>query len=165
MQKSGVIQNYAFDRGENNDSQISKNIRFFIPVKKSRHPKILLPIEIFSQELSPLEAVVTFLKQDKSFRYSEIAALLNRDIRTIWITHVNAKKKQEQLLIPLRSAIKIPVFILSDRKFSILEALVLYLVEIRNISLTNVSRITKKSTSTIWTVLYRAKKKTGVKNR
>ena len=52
----------------------------------SHYPK--LPISIFADgKLSILEAVVKFLKENKSLSYSEIAKLLNRDARTVWTAY------------------------------------------------------------------------------
>jgi len=43
--------------------------------------------------LSVLGAIVSYLKDNFNLRYSEIAALLNRDERNMWTAYNRAKKK------------------------------------------------------------------------
>lgn len=50
-----------------------------------------IPIEVLDSGKSVLEAVVVYLK-DKGMRYSEIAAALKRDQRTIWTVYARSKK-------------------------------------------------------------------------
>ena len=55
---------------------------------------IVIPVSVLAdRSLGPLEAVVRFLKDEKNLKYSEIARMLERDERTIWVTYNNAKKK------------------------------------------------------------------------
>jgi len=121
-----------------------------------------IPVEIFSQGLSPLEALVFFLKNNKGLRLSKIAHLLNRDERTIWTTSENSKKKQKKLVLPKRASVLIPVLVFRKTKLSILESVSLYLQKDREMALSDIAATLDKNTSTIWTVISRAKKKGGV---
>jgi len=47
--------------------------------------EIFIPL-IFSKDLSVLESVVKFLKQNKNLNFSGISRLLNRNQKTIWTT-------------------------------------------------------------------------------
>lgn len=115
-----------------------------------------VPVEIFSQKLSPLESVVSFMKNNLNLRLSEIGAILNRDERTIWITYHNSLKKQKMLSVPANSSVLIPVMVLNSRNFSILEAVALYLRQKKGMKLTQIAKMLKKSTSAVWTSLHRA---------
>ncbi|OIO64387.1 hypothetical protein COY28_06895 [Candidatus Woesearchaeota archaeon CG_4_10_14_0_2_um_filter_57_5] len=58
---------------------------------------VLIPSGIFRQrDLSVLEAMVVYLKVERGMTYHEIAALLNRDDRTIWTCYNRAQKKRVQ---------------------------------------------------------------------
>ena len=60
---------------------------------KERREKI--PLSAFTKELSILESVVKYLKENCKYKYSQIAKILNRDDRTIWTTYNNAKNKDK----------------------------------------------------------------------
>ena len=59
-----------------------------------RKSEIFIPHSIFKdRKLSVLESLVSYLKDNFRLRYSEIAALLNRDERNIWTVYNRSKKK------------------------------------------------------------------------
>jgi len=56
--------------------------------------KFWIPVAIFSdKKLSALEAIVSYIKEELSLTYHEIALLLKRDDRTIWTVYQRARKK------------------------------------------------------------------------
>ena len=56
-----------------------------------------VPLSIFStRKLSIMECLVSYLHQDKSMRFIEIAQLTNKDPRTIWTMWHRAQKKNAQ---------------------------------------------------------------------
>ena len=116
--------------------------------------QILIPISVFHNS-SPLEAIVKYLKEFSKLNFKEISSLLNRDQRTIWTTYNNIKKKKIKLNI--KSEVFIPIEVFSDRKLSILENLVSYLI--KDYSLLEISRLIKRNYQTIWTCYTRAKRK------
>ena len=116
---------------------------------------IQVPLSIFINN-SPLESLVKYLKESLGLRLNEISRLLNRDERTIWITYNNSKKI---IKLDLSSKIKVDVVIFSDRKFSVLENLVYYLVKEENYSLSEISKLISRNYKTIWTLCRRAEKK------
>ncbi|MFC1741786.1 hypothetical protein ACFL3V_04595 [Nanoarchaeota archaeon] len=70
--------------------------------KRENHPAredtdencIEIPLSIFKDRtLAPLEKITSFVKELKHLSYHEIAALLNRDDRTIWTCYNRAQKK------------------------------------------------------------------------
>jgi hypothetical protein len=55
---------------------------------------LAIPIEVLqNRDLSTLEAIVRYLKDEEGYTYSQIAHLLNRDDRTVWTTYKRAVKK------------------------------------------------------------------------
>ena len=66
-------------------------------IVKQRAPASLalsIPIEILQdRDLSALEAIVRYLKEQEGCTYSQIAQLLRRDDRTVWTTYKRAIKK------------------------------------------------------------------------
>jgi DNA-binding NarL/FixJ family response regulator len=63
----------------------------FTVVEKS---SLALPTSIFkNRELSVLEAITVYLKDEKGLTYAQIARLLNRNDRTVWTSYQRAMKK------------------------------------------------------------------------
>jgi len=119
-----------------------------------------LPISIFNNdELSCLESIVKYLKEDFGLKYHEIALLLNRDDRTIWTTYNIALKKRKARLQVIDSNISIPVSNFTNRKFSVLESIVSYLKEKFNLRFSQIAELLNRDERNIWTVYNRYKKK------
>jgi DNA-directed RNA polymerase specialized sigma24 family protein len=56
--------------------------------------ELLIPVSVFKKpKLTPFEAMVTYLKEEKNLNYREIGKLLKRDERNIWTVYNRAKKK------------------------------------------------------------------------
>lgn len=56
---------------------------------------IAVPVSIFNSEKSILEALVSYLKDVKKFRYNKIAQMLNKNPSNIWTVHRRAKGKEK----------------------------------------------------------------------
>lgn len=121
--------------------------------------EIKVPLSIFSLSFSPLESLVKYLKENLGLRYHEIASDLNRDDRSIWRTYQQAKSKSKVAFESKKDDYMIQISIFRDRKSSVLENLVVYLKDGQNLTVREISTLTNKSVSTIWTVYNRAKKK------
>ena len=122
--------------------------------------KDLLPISIFdNDDLSCLETIVKYLKEEFNLRFHEIALLLNRNDRTIWTTYNIACKKRKERLLVKESKFFIPVSILQNRKLSVLEAIVSYLKDNFNLRYSEIAVLLRRDERNIWTVYNRAKKK------
>ncbi|MBR9677120.1 hypothetical protein GOV04_03195 [Candidatus Woesearchaeota archaeon] len=116
-----------------------------------------IPISIFSNNQSPLESVCLHLFTAHNLNLKTIGKLLNRDQRTIWLTLHNAKKKLSK---PLKqSKYSIPIYLLSNRKYSILETVVAFLKENKSLTLTQIGVVLNKNPKTVWTVYNRYKQK------
>lgn len=66
-------------------------------IAKQKQPAALgirIPVEILQdRDVSALEAIVRYLKEQEGWTYSQIARTLNRDDRTIWTTYNRTLKK------------------------------------------------------------------------
>ena len=127
--------------------------------EKKVSKEILIPVSIFEVDLSALEAICKYLKEELELSYSKIASLLNRDSRTIWTTYNNAVKKRKEKLSAKESKFFIPVSIFTDRKFGVLEAIVGYLKDNFNLRYSEIAVLLNRDERNIWAVYSRYKKK------
>ena len=117
-----------------------------------------IPLCVFSPELSSLETIVKYLKENLRIPINEISVLLGRSDKTIWQAYNTSKKKYP---FPLRAddfSLTVPISIFKDRKLSVLEHIVLYLKE-RGLKFSQIARALKRDPRTVWTVYQRAKKR------
>ncbi len=141
------------------DELINKKIESeTLPLKKVSDEIIYIPIGIFLSDFGAAEILVKYLHEDKKLKFSEIARLINRDQRTIWVNYNNSRRikeiktydnivkdqnfraenfgfpeysqgvKRENINV-LDYKLQIPVEVLSDRRLSIFESIVKYLRE------------------------------------
>lgn len=120
---------------------------------------IRIPLSIFSEQLSALESICKFLKENMNLTLHQIAQLLNRDDRTIWTTYTHACKKLPQLLSVAENTISIAAKSFARRKLSVLETLVCCLKEQHDLKYKEISLLLHRNERTIWTVYQRARKK------
>lgn len=122
--------------------------------------EILLPISIFhNNELSCLETIVKCLKEDFNLRFHEIALLLNRNDRTIWTTYNIACRKRKEKLPVKESEFLVPIAILGDRKFSVLELIVSHLKDKYNLRYCQIASLLNRDERNVWSVYNKALKK------
>ena len=167
------LRNYFQDKGK------EKLLDLFIKHLQSEHhlsiedvnrlveekqKEILLPISIFdNDDLSALETISKYLKENQKLRFHDIAVGLNRDDRAIWATYKHAKEKMPGLLKLKPSRYFIPARIFTGRKLSVLESIAKYLKENFGLSYREIAILLRRNERTIWTVYSRAKKKENVK--
>ena len=121
--------------------------------------EVLLPVAIFAQRrMGCLEAAVRFLKENKGLRFSEIAAALGRDQRTIWATYRKATAKAERFH-QLEQGMLLSTSIFLDRRKSFLECLVVYVRNTYRLSNKETSELLQRDPRTIATVYDRAVRK------
>src|SRR3989344_2690926 len=119
-----------------------------------------IPIAVFdNKELSSLETICKYLKENCNLSYHQIAILLNRNDRTIWTTYNNSKKKLPALFPVSKSEYYIPISIFKERKLSVLETIAVYLKEECNLTFHEIAILLNRNDRTIWTVYNRGKKK------
>ena len=131
---------------------------------KSRRHKLIeidIPLGIFLYNLSSLEAVTKYLKENLKMPYSEIARLLNRDDRTIWGTYRRSIRKYPLNFDMISKADFVPSTLFRNRNLGALEALTLYLREERALRYCQIAEILNRDDRTVWTAFKRAKVKTS----
>ena len=128
-----------------------------LPVKNETDS---IPLSVFdNKELSSLETICKYLKENCNLSYHEIAIQLNRNDRTIWTTYNNAHKKLEAKFPVSKSEYYLPISIFKERKLSVLETIAVYLKEECNLSFHQIAVLLNRNDRTIWTVYNRGKKK------
>jgi predicted transcriptional regulator len=124
-----------------------------------------IPTSIFwDRKIAVLEAISEYLKEKQELSYHEIAVLTNRDDRTIWTCYNRAKKKRKKRA-DHSSEVFIPVEILKDRKVSVLEKIVEYLKDKRELSYHEIAVLLNRDDRTVWTCYNRASKKRKAASR
>jgi len=128
--------------------------------KKVETAHDMIPVSLFNiKELSALEIIVKYMKENLYFGSGKIAKLLNRNISTISSTYIKAKKKFSPEFLIEDSKFFIPIEEISSRKFSVLESIVKFLKEKYSLTNIQIAKLLNKDSKTIWTVYARAKKK------
>jgi len=129
--------------------------------KSQSSPKLSesIPISVFRAPISGLEIIVRYLKDNAKKSFKDIAHILNRKPSTIYNTYTNSTRKFRGDLDLSDSSLSLPFNIFSDRSFSILESLVVYLKDKENISFNNIASLLHKNHNTIRTVYRRYKQK------
>ncbi len=117
-----------------------------------------IPLSLFSSELSGLETIVKYFKENVGLSFKDIAFMVGRSPKTIWQAYNFSKKKYPKKFIVKDFSHTVPLEIFRDRKYSILEHIVLYLKK-KNMKLSEIGILLHRNPSTIWTVNSRANKK------
>ena len=112
--------------------------------------EIFIPLSVLKSH-SALQSIVHYLKDAHKLSYVQIARILNRDQRTIWVTY-HAKK----IDYTVDDSLMIPVSIIARRNLSVLESIVFYLITAEGLSIIELSRILGKNYQTVRTVYKRA---------
>jgi len=131
---------------------------FRIIEKKEKHEDIFIPACIFNDNLSILESVVKYLKEDIHLKYCDIAKLLHRNDRTIWSTYSNSKKKFSGHLKIKKCEYYIPVSIFGKKNFSVFELVVYYMRDKLHLKYSEIGLTMHRDQRTIWTVYNRKKR-------
>ncbi|MFH1054119.1 MAG: hypothetical protein V1740_06905 [Candidatus Woesearchaeota archaeon] len=100
-----------------------------------------------------------YLKEEFNLNYHEIGHLLNRDERTIWTCYNRTTKKKKESFKKYPDSVEIPIKAIANRDISILESIVLYLKDSRDLTYHQIALLLNRNDRTIWTVYNRAMKK------
>jgi len=111
-----------------------------------------IPLAIFKTPLGPLQLLVKYLKEQQ-MPFSEIASLLHRSYRTIWLSYQQGKMTSLEYS-SVQEALPLSIF---SKELSTLESIVVYLKQFY--SYAQISRLLNKDQRTIWTIYQRAIKK------
>lgn len=117
-----------------------------------------IPLCVFSTELSSLETIVKYLKENLKVDFKEISIVLGRSVKTLWQAYASSKKKYPFSLRADDFSLTIPISLFKDRRLSVLEHIVFYLKE-SDMKFSEIARALKRNPRTVWTVYQRARKK------
>ncbi len=151
--------------------------------EKHKQTKIKLPLHIFhNKQLTPVEAIISFLKDYHNLTYHKISLLINRDERNVWKIYNNSLKKSNKTktkenknkttriakvkekieinpkLLTLMSAIEIPTHIFYNKSLTPMQAIVFYLKK-QDLTYRQISYLINRNERNIWTIYNQAKKK------
>ena len=128
--------------------------------QKVEKPLDMIPVAVFdNKSLSCLETVVKYMKENLKLGSGKSASLLNRNISTISSTYLKARKKLPTEFFIKKSKYYIPMSVIADRKFSVLESIVRFMKEKLSLSNKEIAGLLNRDNRTIWTVYSRAVKK------
>ena len=135
-------------------------------VKEEVKPVLSIRTNIwFDNSICVLEALVEYLKEKEGLSYAEMGRLLNRDQRNIWTVYSRVRKKREkQQVIPItlpEFPFEVPTSIWHDDKLSVLEALVSYLKDEKELTYHEIGVLLNRDERNVWTVYNRTRKKRG----
>ncbi|MBN4049148.1 hypothetical protein JYT91_00875, partial [archaeon AH-315-M20] len=151
------------------DSEFLK-LKLSYDILKTKYPEknifdilkkdFFIPSSIFNENLSTSEAIIKYLVENCGLSLSEIAKLINRTSKNIWYTYNKSKKKFSKK-IAVKTSILIPISIVRNLDFTLLENVVSYLKEKLGLSYHEIAVLLQRDDRTIWTVYNRVKKKRG----
>jgi predicted DNA-binding protein (UPF0251 family) len=128
--------------------------------EKKSAKEIRIPVSIFdNEELSILETICKYLKEELMLNFHKIALSLNRNDRTIWATYNNSLKKRKEKLVVGKSEISIPLSLLKNRKFTAYELIVLHLKDSCKLNYHQMGILLRRDERNIWTTYQKARKK------
>ena len=132
-------------------------IDLFMSYLREEPEVIKIPVSIFEVNLSSLELIVKYLKEELGYSNKKIALLLKRSPQNIWITYRNARTKYPKRLPVRESDHDFPFKIITDTDLSVLEAIVEHLSD--TLLAEEIAKLLHRSKKTVTTVHHRAKKK------
>ena len=135
---------------------LSSNEILSLAEEKPVSKEVLVPVSVFeNEELSALESICKYLKEELEFNFAKIALLLNRNHRTILTTYSNAIGKVKGRLIVKESRYFVPASVFAERKLSVLEAIVSYLRERYNLRYSEIALLLNRDERNVWGVYQR----------
>ena len=124
----------------------------------------LIPSFIFRDKLiGILEAVAKYLKENLDMTYHEIAVLLNRDDRVIWVSYNKAIKKKKEKFAIAEPNYWLPVSIFRDTSLGPLEAISKYMTDNAKFKFSKTAKLLNRDNQSIWACYNRAKSKLSKK--
>ncbi len=116
-----------------------------------------IPLIIFRGELSGLEAITKYLRENEKKSYKEMSFLTGRKIGTLASTYKKAREKKPGFYEVTEHDYKIPLGIIRQH-YSVLESICFYLKE-QGLRKIDIARALNKDPRTVWTVINRIKGK------
>jgi hypothetical protein len=135
-----------------------EDVIYLLNKKRIENEIQAVPAEIFRErKLGILEILTKYLKEEKNFRYTQIAKVLSRDERTIWVSYKNAMLKKKTRLNVSEAKYWVPLSIFTNRKLGLLQVLVVYFKEKFGLSNHAIAVLLNRDDRTIWSVYDKTK--------
>lgn len=126
-------------------------------IKLLSRKAVFVPASIFSQEYSPLSALVIYLYEEEGLPFQKISEKIGRSYASVWDAYRRKKLARKE---PKRAGDGILIPLSCFRKgLSITECVVSCLTDVYGMSLKEVSESLGMSPKTVWTIKKRASKK------
>ncbi len=143
------------ERQDTHPTEISQAIHSVFPSFSpgTEEDVLAIPVGVFASDCTPLQALVSFLHEQKRYSLKEIALLIDRTYRSVSQAYREGVVKEDLLddfLIPLN---------MFSANLSILEAVIRYLHVDCSLTFSRIASFLKKDQRTIWTIWDRAQKK------
>jgi len=120
--------------------------------------ELLIPTSIFSEKLSPAEALTKYLRENCKLRFVDISKALGRDERAVWGNYHRALKKMKEAFT-IKPGVTIPISAFSDHKLTVFESVVVYLKDVKKMRGSEIAKLLGKEPANVWAVYKRALKK------
>jgi DNA-directed RNA polymerase specialized sigma24 family protein len=117
-----------------------------------------IPVTIFSREVGALEVLCKYMKENLGMSYHEIAVRISRNDRTVWTACHKAQEKSKEKISARKTEIFIPASVLGDRKYTILEAVIVHLKG-KGMKFNEIAKLVDRDQRNVWTIYSRAVKK------
>ncbi len=170
-----ITSDDALDKMQKNDAFILSRIQELVDVLKTKYQvsardilqsvdsqETFIPTGIFSPDLTPLESVVKYLKEECKQSYHTIGVALSRNEKNVWHTYQESIKKFVGKLVVRPSEFRIPLSIFSHNR-GVLESIVWYLKEECGVSHRRIAELLVRDERTIWVTWNRVKEKINAK--
>jgi len=123
-------------------------------ISKLEEKEILLPTCIFLNDLSILESIVKYLKENINLPNKEIAKLTFKSQKSIWQSYNSSKRKFPSDLKISPSKYYIPISALK-KQHTTFESIIKFLKDDLNLGFSEIANLLKRDPRTIWTVYHR----------
>lgn len=124
--------------------------------------RIMVPLEAFSPELTPLENVILYLRDVRELPLAQIARVVGRDPRSVGIAYHRAKRKMPHARpFAGESVYAFPVDLLRDHRLSVAEHVVTHVRMRYRLPIADIARLLHRDPRTVGTLLRRASPRVG----
>jgi len=111
-----------------------------------------------NRNLGVLEIICKYLKENCSHSFKDIASMLSRDQRVVWMSYNSARKKMKELFFIGDPKVWVPVKALNEKNLGMLQLICRYLKDNLGLSYHEIAVLLNRDDRTIWTAYNKAKK-------
>ncbi len=170
MKNEGVENSSQYDKLNNDLNAIDTFIGNFIEKYDIPFQKVIEMLREKGEQVKPtlvpsyilrdrklgiLECITKYLKEEFKFSYHQIAGLLKRDDRVVWVTYNNAAKKKKEKFAVKEPNVWLPISIFTDKNFGPLESITVYLYDQSKLSFNEIAKLLDRDNRTIWAVYHK----------